>query len=168
MISFKNFLTESRSASLWHATGNNNLESILLKGFRGDTYQTIYKGKGQNSWGRYGVSFARNKAASDMYYIREIGGFNYVVLEVDQQKIASRFRIEPVDYFGTQQILGANIPNSRRRTETEEFVTVSYKNGESQYISPKIIKAVHYFKKYKGEIAYVMEKYPEIKWIERN
>lgn len=172
MITFKEYLTEARMAPLYHASQIENIDSIMKKGFEGATYQVIYKGKGQASWGRDGVSFARSMRACD-WYMRNEHGRNqegYVIFQIDQAKLAQNYRIDAVDYFGTILATGDDSPYIRRklRKETEEFVTVK-KDKETYtagFIPPKFIVAIHYFKT--DAIYRARTKYPNVRWVERN
>lgn len=184
ILSFKQFLSESRSAPLYHATPYGNAANILKNGFDAKTFQTIYKGKGQHSWGRYGVSFARSMKAAQWYMKTEHQDDLFVIFEVDQQKIANKYRIEPVDYFGTQALIGnpdyEHINNRNRRKETEEFVTINRKWSDikSDYVGslpPTIIRAIYYFQitrptawetEYHEHIEQLKAKYPRYNWVQ--
>lgn len=184
MITFKDFLIESRSAPLYHATSFGNLESIFKYGFKPKTYQLLYKSKGQATHGRYGVSFARSMRAADNYMKTEFNDDLYVIIEVDQQKIHSNYKITPVDYFGTHVLLGSRSNDSfvaKKRSETEEFVTVPHRLDDSgkygRSIPQKVINAIYYFdikkptefeREYVDEIARLKRKYIGYKWIARN
>lgn len=176
MISFKDFLIEARLAPLYHGTPVGNLSIILRNGFQAGTYQTIYKGKNQASWGRYGISLTRNMKNADWYMTNQYRDSEYVVFELDQDAINRRYKIVPVDYFSTQSLLGADFVQNLARAEAEEFVIVPQKwhSGKQEYIGtldPKYIKAVHYFKNkgpdYDKSIKNAKEKFPQMKWIER-
>lgn len=175
MISFKSFLIESRSYPLYHATPIHNVESILKDGFKPGTYQTIFKGMKTASWGRYGVSFARNIRSADWYMINQYRDINYVVFEVDQQKLINNYKIVPIDFFGTLDVNSPGygdkqfkmIPHRHFRKESEEFVIM--KGGKN--ISPNIIKSIHYFKnrdsEYVDYVKALKERYKNIRWVER-
>ena len=99
MITFKQHLVESRSAPLYHGTAIEYADNILRIGFVPSTYHSasrIYVNTktfhdGSIPRDRKGVSFTRKlKFASE---------WGKVILQVDQQALASRYKILPVNYF---------------------------------------------------------------------
>lgn len=179
MITFKDFLTEARMAPLYHATPIGNLSIILRNGFNAITYQTIYRGENQASLGRYGVSLTRNMRNADWYMKTQYRDDEYVVFELDQQAIAQRYKIVPVDFFETHNVIKGPRQYNRHpsaRAEAEEFVIIPQKWNELAkdyiaHLSPKFIKAVHYFNNrgpdYDERIQNAKKKFPQMKWIER-
>lgn len=185
MISFKTYLTEARMAPLYHATPIGNVELILKNGFKPHTYQTIYRGKGQASLGRYGVSFTRNMKNADWYMKNQYQDEHYVVFEVDQQKIHQRYKIVPVDYFGTTDALSTEYPTGNRdsyRKEAEEFVIVkkTWDNAKDDFVGAlpaNVISKIHYFKYthkpsdwdkyYNDRVDFLKDKWRGYKWVER-
>lgn len=180
LISFKDFLTESRSAPLYHASPVGNLTLILKHGLVAETYHAIFKGFNQASAGRYGVSLTRNMRNADWYMKNQYLDSEYVVFELDQQAIQNRYKIVPIDYFATQDLLAYPRGSGRtnlHRAEAEEFVIVPKKwdPETSDYriprIPPQFIKAVHYFSKISPDYSEIVErakaKFPQMKWVER-
>lgn len=149
MISFKQFLNESRSYPLYHATGYRNLDKILAAGFDGTTYQTQLK-FGTVSRGWYGVSTARTKRAAIDYYHINVSTLNeYVVFELDHAAIANNYKIFPVAYFKTQQFLnrGQMQPDKHGNltsNEEEEFIIISNNkySGSDGFLPSKYIKRI--------------------------
>ena len=99
MISFKQHLVESRSAPLYHGTAIEYADNILRIGFVPSTYHSASKiyvntktfHDGSIPRDSKGVSFTRKlKFASE---------WGKVILQVDQQASASRYKILPVNYF---------------------------------------------------------------------
>lgn len=88
MITFKQFLTESRSAPVYHATFLHNAEKILsdnvLVGSIQDAGQSKNMGK---------VIFVTRsfKHARHMY-----GGKGMVIFQFDQSKLKNRYKIRPI------------------------------------------------------------------------
>lgn len=180
MISFKQFLSEAKTAPLYHATHVDNMLSILKKGFRGETFQSIYRGNNIATKGVYGVSFSRSIRKAITYMSTHfMGNFDeggFVVFEVSQEKIAHRYKVKPVDYFGTSELTGLNPFLGLRRSEDEEFVYAPrawVKDGDVVYstwgnISPDVIVAVHYLDDEYNRLSSMgiaQKQYPHIKWI---
>lgn len=184
MISFKDFLIESRSAPLYHATPIGNLSNILKNGIISSTYQVIYRGRNRASAGRYGISLTRNMRNADWYMQNQYMDDDYVVLELDQRAINNRYKIIPVDYFETQSLMALGnerptkpVPRALfSRKEAEEFVVVPQKwdGSKSEYIgslSSKYIKNIHYFTNRSEEYMRVLNhskaRNPSYNWVAR-
>lgn len=174
MIRFKQYLEESRSAPLYHATHTSNLESIMKNGFKAETMQLIYQGNRSARLAQYGVSFARTMRASDDYVMRDLNlnKNHYVVIEVDQIKINQRYKIVPFDYFNhlPYNLADKNLPNLRR-SEAEEFVIIKrtwddQKNDFVGSLEPNVIRAIHYYPSSFNTsfINILMARYPHIQW----
>lgn len=153
MITFKEYITEARSAPLYHATPIENAENILGYGFQGRTEQLLFKSKGQASWARPGVSFTREMQAAKLFMRNSLLNLYYVIFEIDQEKLRHHFKMVPTDYFGTQDAIYGDDPRNKssRRKESEEFVPLkkTWSDSEQKYIpggiTPGVIKAVHYY-----------------------
>lgn len=95
MISFKSFLAEARMAPLYHATSVWNAERILkenkIKGRSIQRSQTIF---GDRDRMMFGVSLTRNFNVGKKY-------FGDVVFELDQQRLAQRYKIIPFNYWNS-------------------------------------------------------------------
>lgn len=142
MINFKQFITEARMAPLYHGTAAHKLESILKDGLRPSTTQENKKllrsksnisAKNIDTWNkstghsmdhgdmRYhnsGVSFTRSKKFATSWSGMGVG---YVVLEMDHQALASRYKIIPIQFFFG--IGGARSKDyTGTQNEYEEFV----------------------------------------------
>ena len=175
MISFKEYLTESRSAPLYHTTSFRNLNKILASGLNGETFQTIFKGMKTASWGRYGISTSRSLKKSIDYFLNNMtNAHKYVVFVLDQQKIAQNYKIVPVDYFTTRDLTQGN-PLDTRRIEDEEFIVLNYStDGHHGFLPSSYIKQVLYLKtpsvlvkeEYQREIEQAKKKFPRISFVE--
>lgn len=153
MIGFKQYLQESYASPMYHATHYANLEKILVSGINADTSQTKFMGMKSASLGLTGVSTARTmRSALDYYYDNQSSYKNYVVLQLNQQQIKTKFKTLPVNYFGTQKLIsykkydnktGTSLPN-----EQEEFIVVprghEYKPG---FVPSKYIEKIYTLKK---------------------
>lgn len=138
MISFKQFITEARSAPLYHGTttmfartilNDNELDGRTLQ-HQPEMFKQKHKKKYNSPLSNHpgevvGVSLSRNFKVSKR--------FGSVVFELDQNKLTQRYKITPINYF---QTLGAvmsdmTVPGTRAKThadvEYEEFVLGSIK-----------------------------------------
>ena len=150
MISFKDFLTESRSAPLYHGTTMSKIMNILEKGLVPKTLQERKKllkpeiNTSNSDWKtikktRYpyhmqGVSTSRSfKMASNWG--------EGIVIELDQRLLAQRYEIKPVQYFQSPEY---NISRPARildftgfGNEYEEFIITD------KPISPKFFTRLY-------------------------
>lgn len=125
MITFKDFLIESRSAPLYHGTNTTYLRDIIKVGIEPRTLQnskkigvhnhTIRHDAGEGKYAK-GVSTTRNFKFASAWG-------DGVVLELNQRKLAQRYKIVPFQYFDT---VGSRYKESSSskitRNEYEEFV----------------------------------------------
>lgn len=90
MISFKDFLVESRSAPLYHATRFQNAEQILKENVLKPSIRrnAKYNGKPIES----GISLTRDIATA-----REWIPYNSVIFVLDQAKLTHRYKILPIN-----------------------------------------------------------------------
>lgn len=164
MINFKQFLTESRSAPLYHTTSIEKLDGILDKGILPMTIQSSEK------------LLKTNKTSLEHRYIKGVSStrsfpfakkwINYrwdqwgVILELDQRKLAQRYEIKPLQFWGggarTQEKLGQEPIAGNEYEEyilTETPIPFSYITRV--WISKYLIKdtpdfiSIRYLKKYK-------------------
>lgn len=127
MIPFKQFLTESRSAPLYHATpAENAIAIIATDNLERSTHPEDRIGKRTVSLTRNFI-FARN-------WISELGNVAGVIFEFDQRKLSQRFKIQPFNYFAdyTNQarlIPSRNLPKRDyvRENQFEEAVLADIK-----------------------------------------
>ncbi len=143
MKSFSNFITESRSAPLYHGTNISSAEEILkhnmIMAKTGHQAPALGLTRGhalgnyKNTGGRWGdingVSLTRSfKTAMD---------FGAVIFELDQSVLTNNHKIVPIQYFGIggNAMAGARSTayqagkgKSGASTEAEEFVIGSIKN----------------------------------------
>lgn len=135
MITFKSFLAESRSAPLYHGTNMRGLEGIFKDGIEPRTlhsntrhmwvtnhevkwpvgYGSDEKGYEVEKYAR-GVSLSRNMRFSSQFS-------SGIVLELDQRRLAQRYKIVPFQYFADSRARAYETSSSPKvRNEYEEFV----------------------------------------------
>lgn len=116
MISFKSYLTESRSAPLYHGTETLNGIEILYDNVM-NTGKLREPGLDKQTVSlTRDFTFARN-------WISEKGFVSGVIFEFDQRKLAQRYKIVPYSFFG-QKVMGymksaREMPNSRVHTNAK-------------------------------------------------
>lgn len=119
MITFKDFLTESRDAPLYHGTRWAALLKILTVGIEPRTNQNITKLYGWTKKGmmRSGVSVARN-----FRFARSWSGGP--VIELDGRLLHQAYKMVPFQYWShTARVIPTNTEMSRdTHNETEEFI----------------------------------------------
>lgn len=136
MITFRTFLTESRSAPLYHGTTMSGLEGMLKTGIEPRTLHSNtrhmwvsnhkikwnigpgFDGKDKYDVEKYakGVSLSRNMKFSGQFS-------SGVVLELDQRRLAQRYKIVPFQYFANSRARAYETSSSSKvRNEYEEFV----------------------------------------------
>lgn len=142
MISFNQYLSESRSAPLYHATGASNLGEIFnQRGFEPRTTQLARKlllAKGEEGEKlALGVSLTRS--------LRFAFSWAPIVFEFDQQKLAHNYRIIPLQYWQEEPLFkdkkypARKLDSTGTRNEYEEFV-VTNKNLPLTYVKRIIVK----------------------------
>lgn len=133
MIAFKDFLIESRSAPLYHGTNMSALKYIIKVGIEPRTLQNSKKIGIYNYTVRYGggpdwavtgdIKYAKGVSTTRNFKFASAWG-NGVVLELNQRKLAQRYKIVPFQYFDTVGSRYKEISASKdtTRNEYEEFV----------------------------------------------
>lgn len=127
MISFKQFLTESKSAPLYHATRLMNAEKIL----RDNTLFGTMQEHGYTQ-GKKGIFLTRSlKHARHIY-----GGEEKVIFVIDQLKLNQRYKIKPIKNWPRRndnhapQYMTGNMGGN----EFEEFVETNKITDIDNYI----------------------------------
>ena len=132
MISFSQFLQESRSAPLYHATPLFKLPEILQRGngLRDVHGQGTVHFRGMKSASRQmrTVSTSRSLHLAKRYGQSELATI-YAIIVLDQQKLSYQFKIIPYDYFQTMKITGIGHESGQfydrhRRSEAEEAIVL--------------------------------------------
>lgn len=130
------------------------------------------------------MSLTRSMRNADWYMKNEYRLDQYVVLEIDQRRVASRFKIVPVDYFNTRHLISKRSEDlEKARKEAEEFVVLNQKWNENSgkyspgSVPPNCIVNVHYFgssnkskysyDEYKSEIDKAKAMFSSVRWTER-
>lgn len=130
---------QAGSSILYHVTKTPFAANILMK----DRFEMKpSEGTGaeeESSRGKYYLSCARSRLS--VYIQKEIYQWS-TVLVLDGQALAARYRVEPVDYWGTLKMLGDRLRNRELYNEMEDRVF-----SPTPFIphATKYIKAVHSF-----------------------
>lgn len=127
MISFKVFLAEARQAPLYHATDMSGLRGIVKE-------NTLWTGIG-NIGGKknYNVTFfTRDKRQAYWYGGKRSG--RIIVLEFDQMKLNSRYKLQPLHNWQEKYISDGKAKGELRRgnphgVEFEEVTTKPIKDA---------------------------------------
>lgn len=163
MITFRQFLTESRSAPLYHGTTVFYLEDIVKNGIMPLTTQSNKR-----------IQIRPNKKVGDLFggEIPVLAGvslsrnFNFsrrygsgVVLELDQQKLTQNYRIVPFNFFvhSGKARKQAEPGGDNKRNEYEEFV-VTMKPIPFSYVK-RVFVDPEYFRGRYNIIKELREKY---------
>lgn len=104
MITFKDFLIESKSAPLYHGTDTNSAIHILRT-------NTLKKSTGSIMEDDIAVSFTRSlDFAKKWAYQNTTDWSDVIVFEVDQQKLTHNFKLKPFNYHRSEgaRILSTN------------------------------------------------------------
>jgi hypothetical protein len=115
-MSFKQFLTESRSAPFYHSTTIENAITILEKNFlhiADDSWQGYPQGVSFTRSYKYTKTFAKDYMGHDEF---TTFGYYRVVFEADQQKLTNDYKIVPFNWFDDK---------SRISGDYEEFINQS-------------------------------------------
>lgn len=127
MISFKEYLTESRSAPLYHATSLENVDSIISNGLKPSKVKN-------NFFNRNGISFSRD-LRSIKRYVESNGEFigGQVIFQFNQNKLTQRYQLKPFDYYGSFH------DEFLKRAEAEEFLITDKPLPVTPYIDKVFI-----------------------------
>lgn len=138
MITFKQYLSESRMASLFHGASTINIRAILDKNvLEARTVQNSssefnqrdrIKHKSNLGTGVKGVSLSRSMLVAKR--------FGNCILELDQQKLSQNYKVKPYNYWFSDAAKKASAFQDRtrapddynRHNEAEEFVVGDIKN----------------------------------------
>lgn len=129
-------VNESRSAPLYHATSVFKAVSIVKENMiRANTSQYF------NDKGFMGVSLTRDLRVARVF--DNVANHSRIIFVLDQQKLAQKYKIKPVDFFTTHPDVEMNVDmHGGRRSgyyaEAEEFVFGPIANV-SNYITKIII-----------------------------
>lgn len=122
MITFKDFLTESRSAPLYHATRFRYLKDIEERGIEPKTLHESSKignisDKHKVIKRRHGDAIQGVSLTRDFKFAKRWS--DELILELDQRRLSQRYKIAPFQFF--QHMGSARVRNN----EAEEFVLTS-------------------------------------------
>lgn len=90
MIGFKQFLEESRSAPLYHATSMSNIISILKVNTLNSKYQDYGESTGSN------VIFTTRSLEHAKHFAKVAYIGSSVIIVFNQQRISQKYRIKPI------------------------------------------------------------------------
>lgn len=148
MISFSEFLAESRYQPLYHGTSSFNATEIIRTNIIKGTLQSML-----DSDSPTGVSLTRNFKVAKLFAthgdnLRDI--HSGVVLEIDQQKLRGNYKVRPFNFFDdkTRRSESDDVFNSKN--EFEELVYGNIKDAD-RYIT-KIILLAKPGKRIKGNL----------------
>lgn len=140
MDNFREFLSEALSGDIYHFTHIESLEKILSTN-KFLTSVAVSSDEKGNRGKFYFFSIARSRTT---HFISAIPEFGAVMIILDSEKLNSRFKIVPVDYWGQQY-------KQRGESETEERVLTD---------SPYIKNAIDYIKEI--HISFSMSEYTHV------
>ena len=171
MINFKDFLTESRSAPLYHGTNTGNLNEIILQGqgikplTTHDPADLLMSSAKKNvitvtsDWGTpfkkvRGVSTSRN-----MTFARNYRGISLSsVIVLDQVALANHYRIVPVQYWTGGTARRSESIGISYRNEYEEFIITS-KNIPVKYITGIIVPDLSFNSRMEKVVSQIRDTY---------
>lgn len=165
MISFNQFLSEARSAPLYHSANLLRLDSYIEGGgISPNTLQRIHKfhnslskkqiNKTKIMWGNnvQGISTTRSLRFAKGWKSSE---FN-VIFVINQQKILHNFKVIPLQYWQSERDPARQISTSN---EDEEFIVTDKVLGW-KYFDGILISRNHYdSKEVKENLKYLTDKY---------
>lgn len=148
MITFKQFLNETRYAPLYHATAISKARLALADGgLMGKTLHLRYKllttgGKGEFPGTQQGISTTRS--------FNFASGWDRVVFELDQEKVRSKYRIIPINYWSNQNNKARVQGDKHFHNEFEEFVILE----NNKKIPLNMVKQIYFILPRQGDIGY--------------
>lgn len=156
MITFKQFLSEARLAPLYHGTSGLKAIAILESDYmKRGSYAEPGIQKRTVSLTR-NFTFARN-------WLNEHGTeSNGAIFEIDQQKLAQRYKIVPYSYFGTRDI--GYLKNSRLHPTAKTYSKGKDYVFENQY-EEAVLSDIPKFTKYVTKVWIAEETNPEVRSI---
>lgn len=140
MINFKQFLNEARMAPLYHGTSLRVFDEIMHSGIQARTYHHDHvvgraphaKGYGGRLIAKemkglsYGISTTRRYKFAKNWLdktLEEPGA----IIEFDQQKLAHRYKLMPVNFYGWGAMNRTRAANdSHASNEFEEFILMKH------------------------------------------
>lgn len=160
MISFKDFLTESREAYLYHGAPLWNASAILRDDvLKSNTWNSAYGG--------WGISTARTIQAVEWFIKneKEENLRDTLIFVLDKNKLRHNYRVVPYDYFMDSKADPLGVPGhvsrpQNRRKEAEEFILTKGPNVSTIPLSKYLVKVLYYGKDVED---FLQLKYPHIK-----
>lgn len=150
MISFKNFLIESRSTPLYHATKDARAIKILETG-------EMKPGGNEPGLDRSTVSLTRDLTFAKMW-LTEGGSYKHgVIFVIDQRKLSHRHKIVPYSFFGSLDIeqsrkYGSKPYHPTRRTPTHSAYSKGKDYTFENQFEEAVIGEIKNFQKYVTKI----------------
>lgn len=131
MITFKQFLEESRSAPLYHGTPIEYIESIFKLGLQPRTLHSSSKigninnhiERWKNGDNEESENYAKGISLTRRFeFAKRWHGQYSIVIEFDQRRLAQRYKIIPFQYF---QARGSARSPYEHSNEYEEYVVTT-------------------------------------------
>ena len=144
MITFKQFLTESRSAPLYHAT------SLHLAGKIIDS-NTLIPRSDVAGTGVISLSFTRLFRTAwkfGIYVSTSRSTHSVVVFEVDQTKLSQNYKLEPFQFWSQPMTFGPSYNKARLTPRDENLEDGTFNEFEERVVG----KSIRNFMKYVTKI----------------
>lgn len=166
MISFKQYLVESKSAPLYHVTELKSFINIADdKVLKAKPQAYGFKGNEEDRFGKKTIFFTRNFQNAKSFSRMRV---DPLILKFNQERLNQRYRIEPIHNWSRQYhkttpphkkaVGGSYMSGAVYGTEFEEIVEKDIKNP-LQYIDEIFF---HYG--VPSSIEKLQKRYPDIKW----
>lgn len=122
MISFKQYLEESRSAPLYHALPYDSYKEVMrYNELRAETihkHDRVIPKSDKNYIGV--VSLTRSLPFAIRWGVRKSEGEPFVVMELDQRKLTQRYKIVPYNHFQDSQFNDRINPTARELNDVRK------------------------------------------------
>lgn len=148
MITFKQYLSEARMAPLYHATRLSNYQTIMKENqIDAGTYHQHDRTIKQNKPTVRVVSLTRDIRFAMRWGNRKSYG-DYVILELDQQKLIQKYKLVPYNHFQDDEYTYKNEGKTRQLQDVKfgGFPVNQYEENVIGDIKPlsKYLVRVHY------------------------
>lgn len=163
MIRFKQFLSESKSAPLYHATSYENAISIIKSNTLKPTLSSDINPTYTRRSGRP-TNFLTRSLNHAVYYGNEMHDrYTLIIFELDQQKLNQRYKVKPIrNWFGVARNNAPMYKGIPYGNEFEEIVDKPITSFTSY------ITAIHIYHKTSWipeEVSDLIKNHPDIKVV---